>query len=411
MIEKFDTFFRQNEDKKEEVLYGGSGGSKSHSTCQHLVKSLFTVPDIHILITRKTGPSLKATTYRMIRGILADFHYVEDRDYTLNKTDKEIETPAGNLMRFAPLDDPQKIKSSSYNVVYAEEITEFTEEDDFFLRNTLRRRRRDGRLNQYIMTFNPIDINHWAWQRYVVKADPKKTAVIHSTHWDNPLLPEEYRATLEQLAEQDDNFYRVYCLGEPGVLENIIYKNYATAPFLVPPQNKDDIFYGLDFGFNNPSALLECYLADKQPMVRERIYESHLTNSQLIARMNSLNLDKDLPYYCDSAEPARIEELCGAGYNAIAADKSVKDGIDYVKRARLLIDPGSTNTLGEIRGYSYRKKGDQVLDEPVKFRDHAMDSIRYALYTHAKLHGGDTVPVLISVGFDGGQRNEYETEA
>jgi phage terminase large subunit len=166
----------------------------------------------------------------------------------------------------------------------------------------------------------------------------------------------------------------------------------------VPPYNAnvDEIIYGLDFGFNNPSALMECCLRDQTPFIRELIYESRLTNGQLIDRMNALNLDKDLPYYCDSAEPARIEELQQAGYNAIPADKSVKDGIDYVKRRRLYIDPASTNTLNEIPAYSYRKKGEQVLDEPVKFRDHAMDAIRYALYTHSKNPQGEFI--LLSGG-------------
>jgi len=344
------------------------------------------------MITRKTGPSLKATTWRMIRQILSDFNYKEGRDFHLNRTDKEIEAPNGNIMRFTPIDDPQKIKSASYNVVYVEEITEFTEEDIFFVKNTIRRPNSGTYRNKLIMTFNPIDINHWVWQKHVVKMNPEKAAIIHSTHWDNPFLPQAYRDQLEALAEQDENFYRIYTLGEPGVLEHTIYRNYCTAPFPCPIRKSDDLFYGLDFGFNNPSALMECCEKDTVPYVRELIYESRLTNGQLIDRMNALDLDKDLPYYCDSAEPARIEELRQAGYNALPADKSVKDGIDYVKRRRLHIDPGSTNTLNEIPAYSYRKKGEQVLDEPVKFRDHAMDGIRYALYTHSKNPQGEGIP-------------------
>lgn len=352
------------------------------------------------MITRKTGPSLKATTWRMIRQVLSDFQYQEGRDFHLNRTDKEIEAPNGNIMRFTPIDDPQKIKSASYNVVYVEEITEFTEEDIFFVKNTIRRPNHGDYRNKLIMTFNPVDINHWVWQKHVLKLNPIKAAIIHSTHWDNPFLPQAYRDQLEALAEQDENFYRIYTLGEPGVLEHTIYRNYGIAPF--PAHNKDDLFYGLDFGFNNPSALMECYEKDDLPYVRELIYESRLTNSQLIDRMNALNLDKDCPFYCDSAEPARIEELRQAGYNAIAADKSVKDGIDYVKRRRLNIDPGSINTLNEIPAYSYRKKGEQILDEPVKFRDHAMDGTRYALYTHSKNRPGEQI--LLSGGFGSGEQ-------
>ncbi|MDD5188896.1 MAG: PBSX family phage terminase large subunit [Methanoregula sp.] len=390
---------------EELILYGGSGGSKSHTTCQRLVRDFFTISDLHFMVTRKTGPSLKATTWRMIRQILFDFNYIEGRDYHLNRSDKEIEAPNGNIMRFTPIDDPQKIKSASYNVVYVEEITEFTEEDIFFVKNTIRRPNKTAYRNKLIMTFNPVDINHWVWQKHVIKMNTAKTAIIHSTHWDNPFLPQAYRDQLETLAEQDENFYRIYCLGEPGVLEHVIYRNYCSALFPTTITDNDDLIYGLDFGFNNPSALIEICIRDGAPFIRERLYESKLTNSQMIDRANALGLNKDFPYYCDSAEPDRIEEWRQAGYNAIPADKSVKDGIDYVKRHRLNIDPGSINTLKEIPAYSYRKKGDQVLDEPVKFRDHAMDAIRYALYTHSKTSPVESI--FLSGGF--GHDTEQET--
>ena len=153
--------------------------------------------------------------------------------------------------------------------------------------------------------------------------------------------------------------------------------------------------YGLDFGFNNPSALTECYVHDGVPYIKELIYESHLTNSDLIERMKGFGI-KNQPIYCDAAEPQRIEELRKAGFNALPADKSVKDGIDYLKRFRLTLDPDSPNILSEIRGYSYRKKGDQVIDEPVKFRDHALDSARYCLFTDGKKTKGQAIPLSMA---------------
>jgi phage terminase large subunit len=248
VIEKFDTFFNTNTDKEELILYGGSGGSKSHTTCQHLIKIFFTVPGLQFMVTRKTGPSLKATTWKMIRQILSDFNYIEGRDYHLNRTDKELEAPNGNVMRFTAIDDPQKIKSASYNVVYVEEITEFTEEDIFFIKNTIRRPNKTAYRNKIIMTFNPVSLHHWVWQKNVIPLNPEKSAIIHSTHWDNPFLPQAYRDQLEALVEQDENFYRIYCLGEPGVLEHTIYRNYCTAPYPAIITNRDDVIYGLDFG-------------------------------------------------------------------------------------------------------------------------------------------------------------------
>jgi len=78
----------------------------------------------------------------------------------------------------------------------------------------------------------------------------------------------------------------------------------------------------------------------------------------LIEKLKELNIEGEI--YCDSAEPNRIQEINNAGFNAIPADKSVKDGIDFIKSKKLFIDEKSTNLISEIRGYSYKTKGDEV---------------------------------------------------
>ena len=380
-IEKFLDFFHQNAGKVEQILYGGSGGAKSHSTCQHLVEELFNTPDLAILITRKTGPALRATTWRMIREILDADGYIRGKDYEMNITSMEIKViGTSSFMLFTSVDDPQKLKSSAYNIAYVEEITEFTPDDVFFIRNTLRRPRKDGRVNQLIMTFNPVAATHWVWQRLVIAADPVKTAIIHSTHWDNPFLPDTYRADLEGLINQDENKYRVYTLGEPGVVGNLIYTNYSICRDCdkIPG---DDISYGLDFGFNNQTGLIECKMYDGEPYWREIIYQSHLTNSQLIDLIKQRVPNLARRFYCDSAEPARIAELRMAGINAMPADKNVLDGINYIKTLKLHIDYESPNLIKEIQQYSYAERGGVVMEEPVKFLDHLLDGARYAIFS------------------------------
>ena len=103
------------------------------------------------------------------------------------------------------------------------------------------------------------------------------------------------------------------------------------------------------------------------------------------------------PIYADSAEPQRIEELNREGFWVIPANKSIKDGIDYVKRCRMRITNDSDDIIKEIRGYSYRMdRNGRVLEEPVKFNDHALDGVRYGLYTHAlnNIRRKDVGPVI-----------------
>jgi len=86
--------------------------------------------------------------------------------------------------------------------------------------------------------------------------------------------------------------------------------------------------------------------------------------------------------YADSAEPDRIEQIRKAGYNVHPAKKDVAAGIDYVKSLNLVITSSSSNVIGEIRTYKYMERKDgSVIDEPVPFNDHALDALRYALFT------------------------------
>jgi len=363
------------------AVYGGAGSGKSVATAQHIVYLLLTQPDIRILIIRKTLPALRITAYRLILDIL----YQMQVPFYLNKSELVIRFNNSEIL-FKGMDDPEKIKSYEANYVWCEEATEITKED--FLQLNLRMRRANAAgINQMFLTFNPIDAYHWLITD-VVQGHRDDAAIHHSTYKDNiRFLSPEYISELENLINQDQNYYRIYALGEPGVLENVIYRNYEIVDDYPAA---GDQYFGLDFGFNNPSALVQVTERDQQIYIRELLYKSGLTNADLISILREILPDGAL-IYADAAEPARIQEIRNAGYNIHPADKSVLDGIDAVKRHRLFIHQDSQNLIAEIRGYSYRTdKNGRVLEEPVKFRDHAMDALRYAIHSHMKsLNSGE----------------------
>jgi phage terminase large subunit len=136
----------------------------------------------------------------------------------------------------------------------------------------------------------------------------------------------------------------------------------------------------LDFGYNNPTALVECTLADNVLYWRELLYETKLTNADLIERLKSL-ATKGVTIVADSAEPQRIEEIRRAGFQIEAAFKGHKDTIDFVKSKPLRIHENSANLLREIKRYSWKTdKSGKVTDEVVKFDDHALDAARYGSF-------------------------------
>ncbi|MBF0474167.1 MAG: PBSX family phage terminase large subunit, partial [Nitrospirae bacterium] len=237
------------------------------------------------------------------------------------------------------------------------------------------------RPNQIIFTFNPTTALSWI-KTMIVDTNNYDYVEIVSSYKDNPYLEESYIDNLQNLEKQDINFYRIYTLGEWGVLENIVYNNWEIVD-KIPEDGNTDVFYGLDFGYNNPSSFIKLMEVDNVIYASEIIYESKLTNQDLIDKLSELEINQNHPIYCDTAEPARIEEISRAGFNALPADKSVKDGIDFVKRQKLKIHKNSINLTKEFQTYSYKKdKNGNVIDEPVKYNDHALDALRYGIYTH-----------------------------
>lgn len=357
------------------VLRGGARSSKSYSIAQYLIYRI-TNDKVKILISRKTMPALRITAYKLIIDLLQEYDYYRFCDH--NKTNNLLMyPPTGSFIYFGSLDDPEKLKSTEWNIIWLEEATEYTHDDFMILK--MRLSAPSTKTNQIILSFNPISSLHWIKSKVVAHEDAEE---IVSTYKDNPFLPKEYIDLLEQIRLQDANYWRVYGLGEWGSLDHLIYNNYSLVDDFPAPEQT---IYGCDFGFNAPTVVVKVGLSNDFISIQELLYNTKMTNAEL-GEWLVKNIGFGSLIYCDSAEPARIEELRRIGLNSRPANKeknSVKDGIDFVKRQKLRITKDSVNTIKEIQSYTYKQDNmGNIMDEPVKLGDHAMDAMRYAIYTH-----------------------------
>lgn len=376
--------YERNVDSTKPIVVnvGGARSSKSYSILQLLVQKFVSEPRKTILIARKTLPSLRLTAYKVFVDLLKEYGYYDQCDH--NKTGHNItykidpkDETCTSTVYFLSIDDPEKIKSTEFNYVFLEEANEFTFNDFFITWTRMSGATTEDQPNKLFLALNPNDEFSWINQKL---HDWDDAEFIHSTYKDNPFLDEKYKKILTDLEFIDDALFHIYALGEWAQLPDVIYRNYVEEPY-------DGVFheewFGMDFGFNHPTALVKIGRRDDVMHVREMIYESHWTNNQIIDEMGKLGIDTRTPIYADSAEPARIQEIYNAGYNIYPAEKKVDDGIDSVKRHKLHIDPSSVNLLKEIRTYKWMKdKNDIVLDMPVKFNDDCMDAMRYGIHTH-----------------------------
>lgn len=364
--------FLENSDFKVNVIYGGAGSGKSYTVTQFLILDrLLNRRNKRLLVTRKTNTALIQTAYRLFLEWLENFEIRYDE----RKSKQTIFLPNKSEIVFRGMDDPEKIKSSEFNYIWMEEATEFTLED--YLQIKLRLRRATNDKNQMYLTFNPV--RSWATD-YFLKKEDKEINILHTTYLDNlRFLDDDYVKTLEDLVNQDLSFYQIYTLGEVSELKNKVYNNYVIIKDV--PTKFDEIVYGLDFGYNNPTACLKVGIKDDNIYIIKELYETHLTNEDLIEKLKNFVDNRYDEIYSDT-EPDRIKEIERAGFNIRAAKKAkqkVANGIDLIKRKKIYIHESCINTIDEIKNYKYKEdsKGN-ILDEPVKFKDHAMDAMRYA---------------------------------
>jgi len=368
-------------DKRVLVLQGGTRSGKSYAIAQGLCIEFVTQlaqrgsnETWMLSVFRKRMPSLKGSAMRDFFEIL-NTHNWYDQAYH-NKTESEYKVgPIG--IEFLGLDDPQKVRGRKRDLAWMNEANEFTFED--FMQIVLRT---SGKV---ILDYNPSDEYHWIYDKVLIRDD---IMFDISTYRDNTFLSEDIIKEIEWLREVDDNAWRIYGMGERGSSGAAIYPRFETCeklPGVFPP------VYGLDFGYNNPSSLVAVEIGtneDNEPSIWIDLlmYERKLTTADVIKRLGDLLEDPYYPTYADSSSPERIDEIRSHKFNIIPADKrnhSVKDGIDFVKRHKIYITEDSEELIREMRGYKWQQdKDERILDVPVKFRDHALDALRYAAYTH-----------------------------
>jgi len=362
------------------VLRGGAGSGKSWFTAQKLVYRVVSEERHTILVIRKINRTIKHSAWKLIIATIAAWGMTSL--FATNKSDQTITfIPNGNSFIFTGTDDEQKLKSiEGITSCWIEESTELSFDD--FTQIDLRVRAYTPTYQQLILSFNPISANHWIKRRFFDSDQRGKTLTHHSTYNDNPHLSREQVNVIQDLVNRDEQYHKIYALGDWGELRGLIYDK----PFLMDkwPDEFDETIYGLDFGYNNPMALVRAdIVGDEDVYLTEVYYEREQTTDDLIRDLPGLGVESNATIYCDSAEPDRIKMIKRAGYRAIAADKSpgsVKSGIDLVKTLRIHSKPENVNLENERQTHKWKEdKMGNTLDVPLDENNHLLDAVRYAL--------------------------------
>jgi len=363
-----------NSKQRIKIFQGGSRSGKSWALMQYCLYLITTESKpITISIVRKTLPALK-------RSVLRDFNIIAKSlgVYYMGEFNKTelVFNYNGHTIEFFSADDAQKIRGSTRDVLWCEECNELNIED--FRQLSMRTKR------EILMSFNPSDPVHFIYD--LCERDDAELFI--STYRDNKFIAPEVKKELERLKKRDPDFWRVYGEGQRAVFsQRQIFRDWNYIDESEFPEELD-WFMGCDFGYtNDPTAI--CLIAKKNDkvFVKEVLYKTGMTNRDIANHLKSLGLD-DLLMYCDSAEPKSIEELRQMGILAKGAIKgagSINAGLSLMREFDFYISNKATNVKSEQMKYVWDElKDGTIINKAVDRDNHAMDCLRYGLYSKFK---------------------------
>jgi len=357
-----------NSDKRIIIEQGGTRSGKTYNILMWIIFNYCAKNKGKIItICRKTYPALRATAMRDFFEILKQNELYDESLH--NKSSSEFKFK-GNTIEFISLDKPTKIRGRKRDLLYINEANEITFEDwqQLIFRTT-------GRI---ILDYNPSDEFHFIYD----KIKPREDADFFiTTYKNNKFLSEDIVAEIERLKDIDDNYWRVYGLGEVGASKSIIFRVQDCVDI---PDTATFLSYGMDFGFtNDPTTLVGIWKQGDDIYLKEFLFKTGLTNRDIDTHLKQLGVERK-EIYADSAEPKSIEELYRMGWNIKPATKgqgSINIGIDMMKRYRLNITRDSLNMIKEFKNYKWAEdKNGIVLNTPVDMFNHTIDAVRYGLY-------------------------------
>ena len=363
--------------KRIKVIRGGQGAGKTISILILLINHAASKPDKEILILSSELTKMRLTVIKdfvklmRLIGIYDDSRFLAGTLYRF---------PNGSFIKFIGLDKSDVGKGLRSDVAYFNEVNKIDFESY---------RQVASRAGQVYADYNP-DAEFYIDTDVVGRDD---VDFLQLTFKDNELLSENERNEIlnyynsgyyengEVKNKYWANLWNVYGLGNIGNLQGVIFENWNEVDAI--PPNAEFISYGMDWGFSvDPTTLIEVYRYNGELYVNELIYQTGLTNSDIVLRMNELNINRYADIIADSAEPKSIEDVYRGGYkNIYPASKgpdSIRNSIDTLQQYTINITKASTNLIKEFRSWRWAvdKEGKQ-LGTPIDKDNHAIDALRY----------------------------------
>ncbi len=400
-----------------EILMAGPAGTGKSLACLHkchLVLSKY--PHAKAFMARKTRTS-------MTNSCLATFQNLvlkpPDKVH-FHKQDQQFNYPNGSVFAVIGLDDPERVKSTEWDIGFVQEATECTENDIEIA--TTRLRNWVVPYQQLIMDCNPDKPGHWLKKR----CDKGQTTMLLSVHKDNPRLWNEsaqewspegiaYLTKLQRLSGA--RRARLYA-GQWVAAEGVVYEDWDAQAHMVSRHELPEHwrewphYWAMDWGFIHP-LVWQDWMEDPQTGIlylNRQIYKTKYLVEDAAKDIMKLCQAEAIPVpraiVCDHDAGDRAVFERHTGLLTLPAFKDIQPGIQAVKR-RLKLDWGPrgpgiriirdslvsadkeleedgkpTKTEDEFDGYVWDEKYNRLVNSkkdelPVDKDNHGVDPTRY----------------------------------
>lgn len=406
------TFYGSNADilsanETEAVSSGGAGTGKSLAWLTKLHRYAQQCSQFRGLIVRKTRVSLtNSGLVTFEKHVLGDNHPLVVNGPTRQHRDV-YRYDNGSEIAIGGMDNPTRIMSTEWDIIFVQEAVEVTEEDA----DNLSTRLRNGRapIQQLGMDTNPGAPMHWLKQR----CDKGRARMIFCRHEDNPILYDhdtqawtarglEYLAKLDALTGARKQRLR---FGLWTQAEDIIYDNWSADNVSEEAEYNPAwrVRWGVDDGYvygkgpgtesYHPRVIL---FANITPQGFVHVFDEYYATGELseVSIQNAIAKPYAIPEiaYVDSSASELITRIHNSNIMASGATHTVGEGIKNLRRficdpqgVRLLkVHPRCINLIREMVSYQYDEKSRMATAgerKPQKVDDHGPDALRYLLWS------------------------------
>jgi len=365
-----------NCDNQFIACISGVQGGKSFLGSVWAQKKINEFPD-------KSGAIIAPTYKILIQSTLEKFFQIFPEYKKFYKQQQGIiELPTGGKIFIRSADDPLGLEGMTLNWAWLDEAGMMKR-----LVWQIIRSRVSVAKGQVLITTTPY-FENWLYREFFIPWKENRDNKLSVFTWksiDNPYFPKDFYEE-EKARLSPKEFARRY-EGEFVKMSGLVYELEEHHIIKEAPQNYDIVIAGIDWGYNNPSAIAVIGVKDKVFYLIDEFYESQKTTADVIQKAKIFYQQYRVnEWYPDPAEPDRMEEMRRAGLYPKETNKDIKFGISKVQevlRGRFYVLDKCVNAIEEFNTYHYDEE--KMKELPVKENDHLMDAIRYAIVGYSPI--------------------------